>query len=436
VSDHPQKLLAILRSMGAATSAQLQEALGASQATISRALKPLLHSGQVLRVGSGRKQAYVAPRAVEGLGPTESIPMVKVDATGVVTPFASMIPVAGDRFWVDEEDGPAQLHDGLPWFLDDMRPQGFLGLTFARAHETLGLAENPNHWSEIDVLKALCLAGEDQPGNLVVGHESIQRFGALQALDRLPTHEAAYPQRADAALHGSSGVSSAGGDHPKFCAVSGRGPVIVKFSPAGSSPAEQRWRDLLVCEHLALQTLAEDGVPAAASRIVQAAGRVFLEVVRFDRTQLGRVGMVSLLAYDGEYVGKMDNWGNTAERMFTRSLLTQRDADRLRLLEAFGILIGNNDRHYGNISLLIDSAGDWELAPAYDVLPMVYAPVQGELVERPFEPGALHSPAPTIGQWPRALEMALAFWRAVQADGRVSPEFAARAAAHAQALAP
>ena len=51
--------------------------------------------------------------------------------------------------------------------------------------------------------------------------------------------------------------------------------------------------------------------------------------------------------------------------MFARSLLTQRDADRLRLLDAFGILIGNNDRHYGNISLLIDAAGDWELAPAY-----------------------------------------------------------------------
>jgi hypothetical protein len=36
----------------------------------------------------------------------------------------------------------------------------------------------------------------------------------------------------------------------------------VKFSPAGDGPVDHAW-DLLVCEHLALQTLANAGVPAA-----------------------------------------------------------------------------------------------------------------------------------------------------------------------------
>jgi hypothetical protein len=31
-----------------------------------------------------------------------------------------------------------------------------------------------------------------------------------------------------------------------------------------------------------------------------------------------------------------------------------RDADHLRLLEAYGVLIANTDRHYGNISLLLE----------------------------------------------------------------------------------
>lgn len=47
------------------------------------------------------------------------------------------------------------------------------------------------------------------------------------------------------------------------------------------------------------------------------------------------------------------------------------------------MLIANTDRHYGNISLLLDG-DDWALAPAYDMLPMLYAPVGGELVARSF----------------------------------------------------
>ncbi|RYF39243.1 MAG: transcriptional regulator, partial [Comamonadaceae bacterium] len=280
-------------------------------------------------------------------------------------------------------------------------------------------------------LKALCLTGEDLPGNLVVGFRSFERLQALRPQQAGP---ADYPRLADDALHGGQPGSSAGGDQPKFCVVASGRPVIVKFSPGGNAGAAQRWRDLLVCEHLALEALAQAGIPAAASRIVEGAGRVFLEVVRFDRTSKGRIGMVSLMAYDNEYVGKIDNWANTAERMATRSLLTDRDADRLRFLEAFGILIGNTDRHYGNISLLIDAAGDWALAPAYDVLPMVYAPTAGELVERDFDPAALGSPVQALRQWADARLLAQRYWQAVAADGRISAAFRKKAAAHARAL--
>ncbi len=63
------------------------------------------------------------------------------------------------RFWVDEADGVRELHAGLPWFLDDMRPQGFMGRTFAHTHPALGLAADPRHWSADDALKALASAG-------------------------------------------------------------------------------------------------------------------------------------------------------------------------------------------------------------------------------------------------------------------------------------
>ena len=101
--------------------------------------------------------------------------------------------------------------------------------------------------------------------------------------------------------------SSAGGEQPKFCTIHSGRHVLVKFSPASDSAVSQRMRDLLVCEHLALQTLAQAGRPAATTQIFLAAGRVFLESERFDRTPQGRIAMVSLEVYDSEYIGKADN---------------------------------------------------------------------------------------------------------------------------------
>ncbi len=144
--------------------------------------------------------------------------------------------------------------------------------------------------------------------------------------------------------------------------------------------------------------------------------------------------MVSLLAYDSEYIGQVDNWAATASRMAARGLLSDADADRLRFLEAFGRLIGNTDRHYGNLSLLIER-GDWTIAPAYDTLPMIYAPVNGELVARDFDPGALAPTAETLRPWKQAGELARAYWQTVAQDERISSDFRALAERHAGELA-
>lgn len=415
-------LLDTLRALGGiATSAELQARLGVSQPTVSRALAPLVRAGQVLKVGAARSQRYLLPRHIEGVG-TE-VPMMRVDAHGKASPFGRMVPLPGGRFWVDEADGLSELHAGLPWFLQDMRPQGFMGRAFAQAHPALRLPGDLRHWSDDDVLKALVQAGDDLPGNLIVGQPAFERFHTLpQRLSRVTEPETDYPGLAEQAMQGTLPGSSAGGEQPKFCTTLSGQSVIVKFSPAGDAPTEQRWRDLLVCEHLALHTLAEAGLPAAQTRIVIAGGRVFLEAQRFDRTTQGRLGMVSLLVYDAQYVGQMDDWAATSQRMATRRLLTEEDAGHLRLLDAFGTLIANTDRHYGNISLLLEG-DDWRLSPTYDMLPMLYAPVNGELVPRDFSARPLHPTAHTLGEWPRARELALDFWASVAGDGRISSGF-------------
>ncbi|MDP2252288.1 MAG: type II toxin-antitoxin system HipA family toxin YjjJ [Hydrogenophaga sp.] len=417
-----EALLDTLRLLGGlATSADLKERMGVSQPTVSRALAPLLRDGRVIKVGAARSQRYLLARHIDGVG--SEIPLMQVDAQGKTSAFGRLVALPGGRFWVEEADGPSELHAGLPWFLQDMRPQGFMGRMFAQAHPELRLPSDLRHWSEDDVLRALVQAGDDLPGNLIVGQSAFERFHTLaQRLSITTEPEREYPVLAERAMQGTLPGSSAGGEQPKFCTTLNGQPMIVKFSPAGAAPVDQRWRDLLVCEHLALQVLAQNKVPAAQTRIVMAANRVFLEAQRFDRTAHGRIGMVSLLVYDAQYVGQMDHWADTAQRMEARRLMTESDALHLRLLDAFGALIGNTDRHYGNISLLFDQ-GQWRLSPTYDMLPMLYAPVNGELVERDFAARALHPTANTLGVWARAVQLASEYWALAAHDPRISKAF-------------
>jgi hypothetical protein len=417
-----EKVLLALRRQGSVlSSADLQAQLGVSQPTVSRALAPLIQSGQVQKVGAARTQRYVLPRSVPGVG--REVQVMRIDIQGQASPFARLIPLEGGAFWVDEADGVSAQHDGLPWFLDDMRPQGFMGRTFAHAHPELNLGGDPRHWSDDDMLRALTQFGDDLPGNLVMGEVAFQRFHTLPERASRVASAADYPALADQAMQGTHPGSSAGGEQPKFCTINAGRHVIVKFSPAGNTAVDQRTRDLLVCEHLALLTLAQAGISAANTQIFTGAGRVFLESERFDRCgERGRIGMVSLQVYDAEYVGEMDNWAATANRMAARQLLTTDDARTLKLLEAYGQLIANTDRHYGNISLLLPD-DDWTLSPTYDMLPMLYAPIAGELVERDFSARPLQPSAATLPEWERAKALAIRFWEVAAADARVSNGF-------------
>lgn len=103
------------------------------------------------------------------------------------------------------------------------------------------------------------------------------------------------------------------------------------------------------------------------------------------------------------------------------------DARTLRLLEAYGQLVANTDRHYSNVSLLIQG-DDWVLSPTHDMLPMLYAPVGGELVAREFSSQFLQPTAATLPEWAEAKTLTATFWQTVADDARVSAGFHAIAA--------
>lgn len=434
LSEFAERVLHVLHQVGGVgTSTELQTRLGLSQPTVSRALSALVKQGRLLKVGAARSQQYLLPRHIEGVG--SQIGIVRIDTQGRVSPFARMVALPGGRFWVNEADGLTQLHDGLPWFLDDMRPQGFMGQTFVQNHPELSLPVDLRHWNDDHALKAMVLAGDDLPGNLIVGEQALASYlSGVRQTAVVQQPEVDYPRLAMLAMQGAQPGSSAGGEQPKFSALVNGQAMLVKFSPSGDAPGDERSRDLLVCEHLALQTLAAAGLPAAESQIVIAGGRVFLQSKRFDRTDKGRIGMVSLLVYDAQYVGEMDNWSATAQRMAARQLMTSQDAQQLQLLEAYGLLIANTDRHYGNISFLLQD-DDWRLSPTYDMLPMLYAPVKGELVERDFASRKLQPTSHTLAVWPQAKQLAQQFWQSVAADTRVSDAFKALAQANADVVA-
>ena len=434
LSEIAERVLHVLHQVGGVgTSTELQTRLGLSQPTVSRALSALVKQGRLLKVGAARSQQYLLPRHIEGVG--SQIGIVRIDTQGRVSPFARMVALPGGRFWVNEADGLTQLHDGLPWFLDDMRPQGFMGQTFVQNHPELSLPADLRHWNDDHALKAMVLAGDDLPGNLIVGEQALASYlSGVRQTAVVQQPEVDYPRLAMLAMQGAQPGSSAGGEQPKFSALVNGQAMLVKFSPSGDAPGDERSRDLLVCEHLALQTLAAAGLPAAESQIVIAGGRVFLQSKRFDRTDKGRIGMVSLLVYDAQYVGEMDNWSATAQRMAARQLMTSQDAQQLQLLEAYGLLIANTDRHYGNISFLLED-DDWRLSPTYDMLPMLYAPVKGELVERDFASRKLQPTSHTLAVWPQAKQLAQQFWQSVAADTRVSDAFKALAQANADVVA-
>ena len=429
-------IAALLRNSGHANSAELQMRLGISQPTVSRLLAPLLTSGQVVKVGAARAQRYLLPRDVSGVG--RQVLVHQVQPSGDLQRFGTLFPLAGGGFWMEEDDkahGQSAFHASLPWFLMDTRPQGFLGRAFTQANPGLQLPPHLAHWTDDHILLALVRAGEDLPGNLLVGSQSLDRYLALppsrSAAPVVTTPVQDYPQLAQQALGSAAPGSSAGGEQPKFCAVVNGVPVLVKFSPAGNAPADVRWRDLLVCEALALHTLQAAGVSAADTELVQADGRMYLQSRRFDRTQQGRVGMVSLEMYDAHYIGIGTQWAATAVETGRAGSekLSASDIQTLCLLDAFGALIANSDRHHGNVSLLLFNHR-WQLAPAYDMLPMFYAPVAGEVVHRDWSSQTPRPNANTLGVWSQARDLALEFWQSAAVDERISQEFRAIAQAN------
>ena len=428
-------LTRILRQHPRAGSAELCARLnGISRATLTRALKTL--GDAVITGGESRRTRYALRRPLRGNA--APIPLYRIDEHGhgheigelsLTYPEGSLLTFRETFPWPLDRDTSDGWFRGLPYTLIDMRPQGFLGRNFAHARALdLGVSDNPDDWPDDDVVHVLATTGYDQPGDLILGEAAYRRFLDYRRIgaDRFLAEsavEASYLQLAEAAMrHGDAG-SSAGGEFPKFTAsrsVNGRKiDVIVKFSGEDDSAAVRRWSDLLVCEHLASLTMPRIlQVPSADSAIYQYGGRTFIEVVRFDRHgDFGRSPVCTLGSLNAALTGSAGgNWLKTVRMFQAAGWLSA--TDTVALTWWFGKLIGNTDMHDGNLAFRPGLV----LAPAYDMLPMAYAPMRGgELPNREFSPDPpLPAEAPI---WIEAAKAAVYFWNLCAEDTRISPDF-------------
>jgi HipA-like C-terminal domain len=400
-------LLAELSRRRVARAAELRSALGISAPTLSRLVARA--GDRVIRLGRGTSTSYSRTRTIEGLG--SRLPIFRIDENGE-SASAGMLRLLsqGQHWW--ESPGGSRLFAGLPPALADMAPQGFLGHGFPARFPELALPPRLGSWTDDHRLIALARRGEDCVGNLVVGDESLARALAAPLREVEP---AAYPRLAERAATDVGG-SSAGGERPKFGACSRGRHLLVKFASAEDSPTARRWRDLLWCEWKALELVAAAGVPASSARWLDVDGWRFLEVERFDRVGMrGRRSVLSLGAIDNEYLGVGGDWiAVVAQLVGPPFLLSPEDRRRVRWLDTFGQLIGNSDRHPGNLAFLAAPDGSLRLAPSYDMLPMILAPSAETLVSRRFVPAP--PTGSTIDVWPGAASWARRLWREVEAE--------------------
>lgn len=411
---------------GPATPRQLIDLLKISQPTLSRALTEIGES--LVRIGAARSIQYALRDQARNL---PDFPVYRVDFQGQLSLLGTLVPVRADGFVMLQEDGKTLYSPGLPWWLYDMRPQGYLGRAYVARHgPALGLPASLTEWSDTHALRALLVHGQDVVGNLLLGN--LARDAFLSTPLPTPISEDCkaddYVRLAHEAASGETPGSSAGGEQPKFTAYAttpdGPRHVLVKFSEAEAGPVSERWRDLLLAEHLALQTLRDAGISAARSRWLDHRGQRFLEVERFDRTgALGRRGLISLAALDAEFVGSgKGNWPTIARKLAAERHIEPDSARTSELLWAFGTLIGNTDMHNGNLSFIADYGRPYQLAPAYDMTPMGFRPTSGGGLQDGLNEATIHADV-SNGAWRQARVLAKDFLERVHASREFSTRF-------------
>jgi hypothetical protein len=414
---------------GPATSKEIQAETRLSQSSVARQLRDM--GNEIIRLQNGRSLRYAATR--NAFGGNNKLPLSIVDAHGNTVLAAYIRPLVHGGFFVEEVTGMPSLllggnkdglYDDLPYFLFDLKPQGFLGRKIAEemASQSDDFPTDPRHWNTNHIGRYLISNGDDLSGNFKFGEQALLRVRRKPVI----ASDNDYPELADSVMSGVIPGSSAGGEQPKFTAFSGNrsAHVIVKFSPRGNNIIARRWRDILITEYHATEAIHVKDYPAAETRLLEIDGRLFLESERFDRSgEYGRMSMISLQAIDFEFTGLGGGWPQVINALHIKELVSWQHVLDAEFLWCFGRLINNTDMHLGNLSFSIDG-NMFRLLPLYDMCSMGFAPKSGGEVPPynfvPTEPKRVYFSEDVVED---SKITARDFWERVENDERISEEF-------------
>lgn len=277
-------------------------------------------------------------------------------------------PLSEDLPLIDQEFLPAEKSTAAG-ALDDARPDRW-------GEQVIRFIDKP---PRLSLLEFLYFAGDDRFGSLGVSTSATQylprRLGALPTLaDADQIHELVQkvlanepvPQAQKRLI--SPGVTL-GGARPKALLDIDGQQWVIKFSPG--DPA-----DTPLIEHATMTLAAKARINVAQTLPVRLTDGHAVAVRRFDRSKGRRLHCLSAnvaLRAAAERFG----YPELAQLLRRRGVLAKNryETDMRELFRrmVFNILIDNTDDHEKNHALIMNDAQQYQLSPAYDILPSAQA---------------------------------------------------------------
>ena len=244
----------------------------------------------------------------------------------------------------------------------------------------------PDRWGErvirvlirpprLSLLEHLYFAGDDRFGALGVS-TSVQRYlpyrsGPLPKLeDAEAIHELVRRVQANEPVPEElkrliASSATMGGAKPKVLVDINGESWVVKF--ADGEPI-----DAPLVEHASMTLAADSGIRVATTRAIRLTCGHAVAIRRFDRRSTQRLHALSAnvaLRAAGEELG----YPELAQLLRRRGVVADgRNVEQMQELfrrMVFNILLDNTDDHEKNHALLVNDAAQYELSPAFDVLP-------------------------------------------------------------------
>ena len=231
-------------------------------------------------------------------------------------------------------------------------------------------ATGPNYrQSTVDVAALVELAGDilTHRGTLTGSFEPSRRHQALQSILRVGTSAGGARAKAIVAWNPATDEVRSG----QISAGDGFSYWLLKFDGVAGN-RDREFDDppgYGLIEYAYHRMARAAGITMAECRILSEGGRNHFMTKRFDRTAAGaKIHLQSLGAmahYDYNQAGAHSY--EQALRVIEHLELGKEAVEEQFRRMTFNIVARNQDDHVKNISFLMDRAGRWSLAPAYDV---------------------------------------------------------------------